>query len=78
MRMLFEDIAKNHFSIERIRKHTAWIENAEKARELGSLGSRDDRYDKAEELITFYTFAPHLKIWHCSESGLIMSPFTCM
>jgi len=56
--MLFEDIAKKHLSKERIRKYKAWIENANKAKESRSLGSRDNQYDKAEELITFYAFAP--------------------
>jgi hypothetical protein len=58
MRMLFGDIAKDHLSKERIRKYEAWLENAGRAKESRSLGTRDNQYDKAEELITFYTFAP--------------------
>jgi hypothetical protein len=58
MRILFEDIARDHLSKERIRKYEAWLENASRARKSRSLGSRDNQYDKAEELITFYTFAP--------------------
>jgi hypothetical protein len=58
MRMLFEDLARAHLSNERIRKYEAWLENASRARKSRSLGSRDNQYDKAEELITFYTFAP--------------------
>jgi hypothetical protein len=58
MRMLFEDIAKDHLSKERIRKYEAWLEKAGRAKESRSLDNRDNQYDKAEELITFYTFAP--------------------
>ena len=58
MRMLFEDIAEKHLSKVRIRKYNAWIENANKAKKSRTLRSRDNQYDKAEELITFYTFAP--------------------
>ncbi len=58
MRMLFEDLAKDHLSKERIRKYEAWLENTSRARESGSLESGDNQYDKAEELISFYTFAP--------------------
>jgi hypothetical protein len=43
--MLFEDIAKKHLSKERIRKYKAWIENANKAKESRSLGSRDNQYE---------------------------------
>jgi len=57
--MLFENVAKaKGFSKERIRKYNAWIENAHRARESGSPSTRDNQYDKAEELISFYTFAP--------------------
>ena len=58
MRMLFEDIAKDHLTKERIRKYEAWLEKAGRARESRSLDNRDNQYDKAEELITFYAFAP--------------------
>jgi len=58
MKLLFEDLAKNHFTAERIQKFRSWIENANKARKAGSLDERLNQYDKAEELITFYTFAP--------------------
>jgi len=58
MRLLFEDLAKKHFTAERIQKFKSWIENANKARKAGSLDERLNQYDKAEELITFYTFAP--------------------
>lgn len=43
---------------DRILKYKKWVKNAEKAREIKVLGERENQYDKAEELITFYTFAP--------------------
>jgi len=58
VRLLLEDLAKKHFTGERVQKFKSWIENANKARKSGSIGSKDNQYDKAEELITFYTFAP--------------------
>jgi len=58
MKLLFENLAEKYFTKERIRKFKDWIENANKARETKSLGKKANQYDKAEELITFYTFAP--------------------
>jgi len=58
MRLLFEELAKKHFTEERIQKFKNWIGNASKARKANSLDARLNQYDKAEELITFYTFAP--------------------
>jgi len=58
MRLLFEELAKKHFTEGRIQKFRKWIQNANKARERNSLDARLNQYDKAEELITFYTFAP--------------------
>ena len=58
MRMLFEDIARAHLSKERILKYEAWLDNASRAKETGSLNARDNQLGKAEELITFYAFAP--------------------
>ena len=58
MELLFENLAEEQFTKERIRKFKDWIENANKAREINSLDERANQYDKAEELITFYTFAP--------------------
>ena len=58
VKLLSEDLAKKHLTPERTQKFKDWIDNANKARESGSLGSGDNQYDKAEELITFYTFAP--------------------
>jgi hypothetical protein len=60
MRLLFEEAAKKCFSPAeaRMRKLRAWIEQAQSARLRGNLESFPNQYDKAEELITFYTFAP--------------------
>ena len=58
MRLLFENLAKKHFTKEGTRKFKDWIENANKARETNFLDEKANQYDKAEELITFYTFAP--------------------
>ena len=58
MRLLFEDLAKEHFTKDRVQKYRDWVENANEARNTGSLDEKLNQYDKAEELITFYTFAP--------------------
>jgi len=39
-------------------KYKNWVEKAKKARRTGSFDKKENQYDKAEELITFYTFAP--------------------
>jgi len=58
MKLLFENLAEKHFTKERIRKFKDWIENANRARETKSFGKKANQYDKAEEIITFYTLAP--------------------
>lgn len=58
IRLLFKDLAKNYFTEEKIQKFKSWIDNANKARKEDSLDEEANQYDKAEELITFYTFAP--------------------
>ncbi|MDI9644326.1 MAG: hypothetical protein QFX35_03800 [Candidatus Verstraetearchaeota archaeon] len=59
MPILYENIAKKLLTPERISKYNKWTENSEKARIIShSLGEKENQYDKAEELITFYTFAP--------------------
>ena len=64
MRLLFEELTKKCLpSEERIGKYKDWIRSAEKARSVLSqertvLDKKANQYDKAEELITFYTFAP--------------------
>ena len=59
MELLFEE-ALTCFSPAqaRIRKLKNWIEQADSARKTGNLEPYANQYDKAEELITFYTFAP--------------------
>jgi hypothetical protein len=66
MRFIYEDIAEKALTSDRILKYKNWVEDAEKARNTDSLSARENQYDKAEELITFYTFAPleHEKIPH--------------
>ena len=60
MKLLFEEAAKRCFkpSEDRIKRLSTWIAKANSARESGNLEAYANQYDKAEELITFYTFAP--------------------
>jgi hypothetical protein len=60
MKLLFEDALQTCFepSEDRINKLKAWIEKANSARDADNLEAFPNQYDKAEELITFYTFAP--------------------
>jgi Holliday junction resolvase len=59
MRLLFEGLTRKlRLTKERLQKFEDWIENANKADNTKSLDARTNQYDKAEELITFYTFAP--------------------
>ena len=58
MKLLFEDLAKKHFTKARVKKYRDWVENANEARNTASLNEKLNQYDKAEELITFYAFAP--------------------
>jgi len=61
MKLLFEKVAKKvNLSTERLQKYKDWIGDANKARNLKFplLDARMNQYDKAEELISFYTFAP--------------------
>ena len=57
MRLLFKDLTRK-ITKERLQKFEDWVENANKADNTKSLDARTNQYDKAEELITFYTFAP--------------------
>jgi hypothetical protein len=59
-RLLFEDLAKKIFTSARVQKLQSWIENADSARTSKTLDASANQYDKAEEIITFYTFAPLL------------------
>lgn len=64
MRLLFEDLARKCIPTEeRIEKFKKWIKDANYARRIPSQkGTVSDKkanqYDKAEQLITFYAFAP--------------------
>jgi hypothetical protein len=60
MKLLFEEAVQNCFSPpeERLKKLKEWVENAKTARVIGNLDARSNQYDKSEELITFYAFAP--------------------
>ena len=60
MKLLFEEALEKCFNpLEaRIQKLKAWVKQANNARSTGNLESFPNQYDKAEELITFYTFAP--------------------
>jgi hypothetical protein len=60
MKLLFEEIASKCFrpAEARIQKLKKWIHQSELARRTGNLEPYPNQYDKAEELITFYTFAP--------------------
>ena len=60
VKLLFEDLAEKHFSPARLQKLQTWCKNADSARKSGNLDANANQYDKAEELITFYTFAPLL------------------
>jgi hypothetical protein len=51
MRLLFADLARKHFTRDRIQKYMNWVENANKGRKARSLDERLNQYDKAEELI---------------------------
>jgi hypothetical protein len=60
MKLLFEEAAQKcyHPAPARIGKLKDWIAEAEAARAKDNLEPKSNQYDKAEELITYYTFAP--------------------
>lgn len=60
MRLLFKEALQTCFdpADERLQKLSDWVKNAESARDSKNLNKKLNQYDKAEELITFYTFAP--------------------
>jgi hypothetical protein len=60
MRLLFREAIQTCFnpSDDRLKKLNAWVENSNLARDKANLEAYPNQYDKAEELITFYTFAP--------------------
>ena len=60
MRLLFKEAIQTCFnpSDDRLKKLNTWVENSNSARNTKDLNKKLNQYDKAEELITFYTFAP--------------------
>jgi hypothetical protein len=60
MKLLFEEALQEcfHSSEKRLKKLEKWVENAKSARKTSNLETYANQYDKAEELIIFYTFAP--------------------
>jgi len=62
---LFQDLAKTTLGDARYTKYLNWVRASDEARR-GSLGAltvmKANQYDKAEELITWNTFAPLLKM----------------
>jgi hypothetical protein len=57
---LFEELAKKQFNFTdaKVKKYRNWVATANEVRAKDLLDSKLNQYDKAEELITFYTFAP--------------------
>jgi hypothetical protein len=61
MHLLFEEAGKSCFNPpeERLKKLQKWVENTKTAnRGVGNLEARSNQYNKAEQLLTFYVFAP--------------------
>ena len=58
MRFIYQDVANKVLTSHRTLKYQKLVEEAEKARKTDSFDVKKNQYDKAEELITFYTFAP--------------------
>lgn len=58
----FEEEMKDTLSPERATKYKEWIRQSLKARETGDLGHVANQIDKAEEIMTWVTFAPLLRM----------------
>jgi hypothetical protein len=60
MRLLFKEAIQTCFNPpdDRLKKLDTWVVNSNSARDIKDLNKKLNQYDKAEELITFYTFAP--------------------
>jgi hypothetical protein len=71
MGLLFEEAIKTCFNPpeDRLKKLNAWVDNSKSARTTANLETYPNQYDKAEELITFYTFAP--LVLSLSRVGLV-------
>ena len=67
MRLLFEKeldelISQGLLTVERKKKFFSWVTDAAKARSKKILTAKENQYDKAEELLTWYTFAPLVRM----------------
>ena len=60
MKLLFNEAIQTCFNPpdDRLKKLNTWVKNSNSARDAKDLDKKRNQYDKAEELITFYTFAP--------------------
>jgi len=60
MRLLYKEAIQTCFTPpdDRLKKLNVWVETSNSARGIKDLNKKLNQYDKAEELITFYTFAP--------------------
>ena len=61
-RVLFEEAVSRCYdpSEQQLKRMESWVQNADSARKstVSKFDAASNRFDKAEELITFYTFAP--------------------
>jgi len=67
MKLLFQEeldelIKLGTFTEERKTRYEKWVSNAKRARNIGSFDASMNQYDKAEELLTWYTFTPLLRM----------------
>ena len=60
MRLFFKEAIQTCFNPPdgRLKKLNEWVESSSTARDTRDLNKKLNQYGKAEELITFYTFAP--------------------
>ncbi len=60
MKLLFKEAIQTCFNPpeNRLKKLNTWVENSDSVRDTKDPNKKLNQYDKAEELITFYTFAP--------------------
>ncbi len=71
MRLLYKEAIQTCFNPpdDRLKKLNTWVENSNSARDTLNLEAFPNQYDKAEELITFYTFAP--LVFSLNRVGLV-------
>ena len=71
---LFPDMAKTYLTEARYRKYCEWVnvvENARRGNLKGRSTQQANQYDKAEELITWNTFAPLLKMKTAAANSIV-------